>query len=293
MAHKRLTSECLSCLTRAQLDKHPENISEEQKIMFKQKVLQILATAADNESSPMLVNKIDKVRMEMFGANTDYSEIKQYFNEYVMKKQTRIESEVVKAEDPLMRALQYSLTGNYIDFGTMESVSEEKFEELLANAKYISLDEQEYKNLKKDLKTAKTMVVLHDNCGEIVFDHVLIKTLKMLYPEMTITSMVRGFPVLNDATMDDVHQIGLAETVEVMGNGSTVAGTCLEYISEEALKVIRNADVIISKGQGNFETLYGCGLNVYYLFMCKCNLFAERFQKKLFEGMLINDQSVR
>ena len=293
MAHKRLTSACLSCLTRGQLDKYPENISEEQQIMFKQKVLQILATAADNESAPMLVNKIDQLRMEMFGSNTDYSEIKQYFNEYVMKKQTRIEYEVVKAEDQLMRALQYAMTGNYIDFGAMESVSEEKFEELLVSAKFISLDEQEYKNLKNDLETAKTMVFLHDNCGEIVFDHVLIKTLKMLYPEMTITSMVRGFPVLNDATMDDARQIGLAETVEVMGNGSTVAGTCLEYISEEALKVIQNADVIISKGQGNFETLYGCGLNVYYLFMCKCNLFAERFHKKLFEGMLINDQSVR
>ena len=292
MAHKRLTSACLSCLTRGQLDKHPENISEEQQIIFKQKVLQILATATDNESAPMLVNKIDKLRMEMFGENADYSEIKQYFNEYVMRKQNRIESEVAKAEDQLMRALQYSMTGNYIDFGAMESVSEEKFEELLANAEYISLDAQEYQNLKNDLEKAKSMVFLHDNCGEIVFDYVLIKTLKMLYPEMTVTSMVRGFPVLNDATMDDARQIGLADTVKVMGNGSTIAGTCLEDVSEDALKVIQNADMVISKGQGNFETLYGCNLNVYYLFMCKCNLFANRFHKKLYEGMLINDKSL-
>lgn len=292
MAHKRLTSACLSCLTRGQLDKHPENISEEQQIIFKQKVLQILATATDNESAPMLVNKIDKLRMEMFGENADYSEIKQYFNEYVMRKQNRIESEVAKAEDQLMRALQYSMTGNYIDFGAMESVLEEKFEELLANAEYISLDAQEYQNLKNDLEKAKSMVFLHDNCGEIVFDYVLIKTLKMLYPEMTVTSMVRGFPVLNDATMDDARQIGLADTVKVMGNGSTIAGTCLEDVSEDALKVIQNADMVISKGQGNFETLYGCHLNVYYLFMCKCNLFANRFHKKLYEGMLINDKSL-
>ena len=73
MAHRRLTSTCLSCLTRGQLDKHPENISEEQQIIFKQKVLQILASATENESAPMLVNKIDKVRVEMFGSNTDYS----------------------------------------------------------------------------------------------------------------------------------------------------------------------------------------------------------------------------
>ena len=292
MAHRRLTSACISCLTKGHIDKYPEGTSEEQQIEYKQRTLQILGNATENESAPMIVNKLDKLRLEMFGMNIDYSDIKQYFNEYVMKKQSRIEAEVAEAEDKLMRALQYSMTGNYIDFGAMESVSEEKFEELLSNAKNISLDESEYLNLKKDLESAKKLVFLHDNCGEVVFDHVLIKTLKDLYPNLHITSMVRGVPVLNDATIDDARQIGLTDTVEVVGNGSTIAGTCLEDLSKEALEVVQNADVIISKGQGNFETLYGCGLNVYYLFMCKCALFANRFHKKLFEGMLINDKNV-
>ena len=292
MAHRRLTSACISCLTKGHIDKYPEGTSEEQQIEYKQRTLQILGNATENESAPMIVNKLDKLRLEMFGMNIDYSDIKQYFNEYVMKKQSRIEAEVSEAEDKLMRALQYSMTGNYIDFGAMESVSEEKFEELLSNAKNISLDESEYLNLKKDLESAKKLVFLHDNCGEVVFDHVLIKTLKDLYPNLYITSMVRGVPVLNDATIDDARQIGLTDTVEVVGNGSTIAGTCLEDLSKEALEVVQNADVIISKGQGNFETLYGCGLNVYYLFMCKCTLFANRFHKNLFEGMLINDKNV-
>ena len=292
MAHRRLTSACISCLTKGHIDKYPEGTSEEKQIEYKQRTLQILGNATENESAPMIVNKLDKLRLEMFGMNIDYSDIKQYFNEYVMKKQSRIEAEVAEAEDKLMRALQYSMTGNYIDFGAMESVSEEKFEELLSNAKNISLDESEYLNLKKDLESAKKLVFLHDNCGEVVFDHVLIKTLKNLYPNLHITSMVRGVPVLNDATIDDARQIGLTDTVEVVGNGSTIAGTCLEDLSKEALEVVQNADVIISKGQGNFETLYGCGLNVYYLFMCKCTLFANRFHKNLFEGMLINDKNV-
>lgn len=292
MAHRRLTSACISCLTKGHIDKYPEGTSEEKQIEYKQRTLQILGNATENESAPMIVNKLDKLRLEMFGMNIDYSDIKQYFNEYVMKKQSRIEAEVAEAEDKLMRALQYSMTGNYIDFGAMESVSEEKFEELLSNAKNISLDESEYLNLKKDLESAKKLVFLHDNCGEVVFDHVLIKTLKDLYPNLYITSMVRGVPVLNDATIDDARQIGLTDTVEVVGNGSTIAGTCLEDLSKEALEVVQNADVIISKGQGNFETLYGCGLNVYYLFMCKCTLFANRFHKNLFEGMLINDKNV-
>ena len=292
MSNKRLTSMCISCLTKGHMDNFPENISEDQQILFKQGVLKIIGNAKENESAPMIVNKIDQLRIEMFGQKTDYTDIKHYFNEYVMKKQSRIEKEVSEADDQLLRAMQYSMTGNYIDFGAMQNVSEEKFEELLANAKNISLDEAEYQNLKNNLESAKRLVFLHDNCGEVVFDHVLIKTLKNLYPNLHITSMVRGVPVLNDATIDDAKQIGLTDTVEVIGNGSTIAGTCLEDLSKEALEVVQNADVVISKGQGNFETLYGCGLNVFYLFMCKCTLFANRFHKKLYEGMLINDKNV-
>lgn len=292
MEQKRLASACISCLAKGQIDKHPENITEEQKIEFKQRALQIIGSAKDADSAPMIVSKLDKVRLEMFGQLPDYSELKQYFNAYVMEKQERIESEISEAADPLLRAMQYAMTGNYIDFGTLESVSEEKFEALLDNAKNIAFDMEEYTSLKKELATAKTLVFLHDNCGEIVFDHILIKTLKKLYPNLEMTSFVRGLPVLNDATMDDAKQIGLTETVKVIGNGSQIAGTCLEDISAEALELIQNADVILSKGQGNFETLYGCGFNVYYLFMCKCRLFADRFHKNLFEGMLINDKNI-
>lgn len=292
MKTKRLTSNCISCLAKTQLDKHPENISEEIKLEYKKCALKILAEADLCDSAPLIVNRLDKLRLEMFGKSTDYTDIKQYFNNYVMEKEQLISEDIFIAEDSLLRALQYSMTGNYIDFGTMANVNEEQFENLLSKAKDIALDEKEYQNLKNDLKTAGNLVFLHDNCGEIVFDHCLIKTIKGLYPNLQITSFVRGFPVLNDVTIEDAKQIGLTESVRVIENGSSIAGTCLEDISPEALDIIQKADVIISKGQGNFETLYGCGLNIYYLFMCKCALFADRFHKKIFEGMLINDKAV-
>ena len=287
-----MTSNCISCLAKAQLEKYPDGTPEDVQVEYKKRVLQIMGNAGLTESAPMIVYKLDRLRMEMFGQSTDYSDIKHYFNEYVMKKESEITAEIMGAQDQLLRALQYSMTGNYIDFGAMENVSEEKFEQLLSAAKNILLDTTEYHALKNDFKNAKRLVFLHDNCGEVVFDHILIKTLKSLYPDLHIISMVRGFPVLNDATIDDAKQIGLTETVEVMQNGSMIAGTCLDDISKEALELIEHADVILSKGQGNFETLYGCGLNIYYLFMCKCSLFADRFHKKLYEGMLINDKAV-
>ena len=157
MKTKRLTSNCISCLTKTQLDKHPENISEEKKLEYKQRALKILAEADWCDSAPLLVNRLDKLRIEMFGKSTDYTDIKHYFNSYVMEKAQRITDDIVTAEDSLLRALQYSMTGNYIDFGTMANVKEEQFEDLLSKAKDIVLDEKEYQNL-KSLKSSSVNV---------------------------------------------------------------------------------------------------------------------------------------
>ena len=117
------------------------------------------------------------------------------------------------------------------------------------------------------------MVYLTDNCGEVVLDKMLVKLLKEMYPNLDITVIVRGEQILNDATMEDAVQIGMTDMVNVIGNGNNIAGTWLDAVSEQALKLIDQADVIIAKGQGNFETLYGCGKNIYYMFLCKCQLF--------------------
>lgn len=289
---KRLNSACISCIAKNHMEKYPENISEEEQIFYKQRLFRLLAESKTTDSAPLIVKKIDDLRKELFGKGTDYTKIKQYFNQYVLNKLPKLEAEIARAEDPLYRALQYSMTGNYIDFGAMENVEEQKFEELLSDAEKISFDRREMDQLRKDLETGKRLVFLTDNCGEVVFDLALIKTLKTLYPKLFITAIVRGEPVLNDATIEDAKQIGLQNIVPVIENGSAIAGTSLDDISKEALEAIESADLLISKGQGNFETLYGCGKNIYYLFMCKCSMFAERFHKKVYEGMLLNDKFI-
>ena len=133
---------------------------------------------------------------------------------------------------------------------------------------------------------------LTDNCGEIVMDKLLIEEIQKLNQKAEVTVIVRGLPVLNDVTMEDAIQVGLTEMVNVIGNGSEIAGTYLEDISEEAKNVIDDADVILAKGQGNFETLRMCGKNIYYIFMCKCEMFAKRFQVPRYYGMLINDKNL-
>ena len=137
------------------------------------------------------------------------------------------------------------------------------------------------------------MVYLTDNCGEIVLDKILIRQIMKEYPKVRVTVIVRGKPALNDATMEDARETGLSDITAVIGNGSGITGTWLPEISEEAREMIDAADLILSKGQGNFETLQGCGKNIYYMFLCKCRLFVERFQKKQFEGVLANELRCR
>lgn len=288
----RLKPECITCIVDKQLSAHPENITLTEKIDYMQRVLKIVSEATYDMSAPVIVRQIYDLQKEMFGMETDYTEIKKYFNAQMLDRYHSFAQKIEDSQNPLKLAIQYAMIGNYIDFGAMKEVEEEKLNELLEQAKEINLDYQEYDNLKKEILTKNKMVYLTDNCGEIVFDKLLINTIQEMNPALDITVLVRGGKVLNDATMDDAVQVGLDKVVKVIGNGSNIAGTCLEKISEEARDLIESADFVISKGQGNFETLQECGLNIYYLFLCKCIMFANKFQVPGFTGMLLNDRNM-
>lgn len=134
------------------------------------------------------------------------------------------------------------------------------------------------------------MVYLTDNCGEIVLDKILIRFIQEIYPKLKITVIVRGKNVINDATMEDAEEIGLTKQVRCIGNGNSAPGTVFRDLSEEAKQVLTNADVIISKGQGNFESMVGEGFNPYYIFLCKCELFVRRFGLQQYETVFVKEE---
>ena len=288
----RLKPECIRCIVDKQLSLHPENISIKEKTDYMQRVLKIVSEATEDMSAPVIVRQIYDLLKEMFGMEYDYTEIKTYFNARMLERYQMFSQKIQDAEDSLKLAIQYAMIGNYIDFGAMKEVEEDTLNELLEQAREINLNDIEYENLRQEILTKKSLVYLTDNCGEIVFDKILISTIKDLNPELDITVIVRGGNVLNDATMEDAYQVGIEQITRVIGNGSNVAGTCLDLISEEAKNLIETADFVISKGQGNFETLQECGHNIYYLFLCKCIMFANKFQVPRFTGMLLNDRNM-
>lgn len=284
----KLHPDCIICLVNKYMKNIPEELDMETKSVYLQKVLNMIANAPLSTTPPEIVRDVARLQENMLGAEEDFTEIKKYFNALMLSKEVEVMANIEKAKDPLYLAICYSMLGNYIDFGAMESVDEQKLQEMFDSAGDIVLGE-EYDNLKKELAEAKKLVFLTDNCGEIALDKMLISEIKKLYPELDIQVIVRGYNVLNDATLVDAKQVGLDKVANVSDNGSDVAGTCLNEISKEAKEKIDGADLIIAKGQGNFETMRYCNKNVYYVFMCKCMMFAERFNVPRFSPMLLND----
>ncbi len=292
MKIKRLRSECINCLAKRNMNSYPENTPEEQKLIYDRKVLQILLDAKEDEGAPIIVSRITALRVEMFGLTDEYAEIKSYFNNLIYEREEELFASIVENADPLLLALKYALVGNYIDFGALDSVDEQKLWDLIKGAEELPLSDVEYQHLQKDLSSGQNLVYLTDNCGEIVLDKLLIRLLRKLYPQLNITVIVKSSYVLNDVTMDDAIQVKLTDYAHVIGNGNAASGTWLEALSEEATAAIDAADVIIGKGQANYETLRYCGKNIYYLFLCKCAMLAKDCNVPLMTGMFINDRRI-
>lgn len=284
----------MCCAVNKQEEKIRKFPDMDKKTEYMKKVMSILSSAEEQDCSPSLSVEIKKLYSEFWNCPAeDYTEIKKEFNQLMLNVEASVEEKIRTSADPLETALLYARIGNYIDFAALENVSQETMLKLLENENQEPLSQTEYANFQTDLSTAKTLVYLTDNCGEIVLDKLAVKILKEKYPQLNITVIVRGYPVVNDATMEDAEEIGLTDIIKVTGNGSNVGGTWFPGLSNEARTLLEQADVILAKGQGNFETMNDCGLNVYYLFLCKCDLFQRRFHAKALQGMFLNERRIQ
>ena len=290
MEVKRLHPECISCMTKVHLEKCPKEADYDKKVEYMQRVLKVLAEAPERYGAPVIVRTIQQIQEEMFGMKQDYAGIKKHYNQVMMNHEEQVNHKLAQSDDSIKTGIQYAMIGNYIDFGARINVNEEQLTELLNDTDRFVIDEKQYGDLIYDLGNAHKLVYITDNCGEIVMDKLLVCEIQKKYPDLKVTVLVRGAEVINDATMEDAEQVGLTKIAEVIPNGTDIAGTWLEEISEKAKKVLGEADIIISKGQGNFETLRKCGLNIYYIFLCKCDLFANTFKVPKLTGMLINEK---
>lgn len=291
----KLSAMCIRCLIDRQEERIREFENENKKTAFMKEIAAIISSCEEYASAPYLVYRINLVYKRYFGDRFSYEKEKKEFNALMLSLEEQISAKIHSEDDRekvLKNAINYARTANYIDFGVSNHVSREKLLELLDKSVQEPLDEETYFSFTGDLDNARHLVYLTDNCGEIVADKLLIKVLKERNPNLGITVIVRGMPVLNDATLEDAEAVGLTRLVKVIHNGNGVAGTQITLLSDEARHALGDADLIISKGQGNFETIHGCGLNIYYLFLCKCEWFVKRFGLERLKGVFINEMRI-
>ena len=286
-----LSADCTYCLVKRQMEAISEYDDEQAKSRYMKDVLKVIHDADDSLTSPVIIAEISKLYKQHFGVSYSFDEIKAHYNRMLLQKEKCIAERIAAAQDQLLCAVKFARAGNYIDFGAMGSIDDEKLEKLLESAQEEEIDADEYTCFQEDLRKGTHLVYLTDNCGEIVLDKLLIQVIREQFPHLDILAVVRGMPVLNDATVKDAQAVGLSKIVKVIPNGTEIAGTHLNGIKKEARDAITRADLIISKGQGNFETLHGCGLNIYYMFLCKCDWFVKRFHLERFEGVFINERN--
>ena len=284
-------SQCILCYLERNARKANSLGTEEQASAFLREMMGFLSTAPAQYSAPCFAPMTAELYHRHYGLDMDrYRQEKADSNAFVLERMEQIRQKVAEASDPLLASLKFAILGNYIDFAALEGkVSFQQLEELLDSALEQELDSSTYAALRRDLETAKTLLYLTDNAGEIGFDRICAEEIAKAFPHIRITFCVRGGPANNDATREDAAAVGLP--FPVIDNGNLVPGTQLDQLSQEAQAAMDAADVILAKGMANTETMLGCGRNVYYAFLVKCQRFVTRFGKPLFTPMLVRERS--
>ncbi len=285
-----VNSLCVECLFRKRLQMARNIGSEEKAMELAHKMMDEFLKAPAEMDSTWMGSICDTLMQDMYGiAPNRMKEEKEFSNRFVLERLPQIQSRIASAEDPVYAALQFAVLGNYLDFSALHGeVSFDALDKMLDEAQNIALDKDCYAKFCRDLAEKKSLLYLADNAGEIVFDRVLAEVLKEKYPQLEITFCVRGKPVSNDALREDAEVAGI--TFPVIDNGCAIGGTVLRFAGQELKEAIEKADVILAKGMGNTESLFGCGYNVYYAFLVKCERFIEFFNKPKLTPMFINDR---
>ncbi|MBO5330583.1 MAG: DUF89 family protein, partial [Anaerotignum sp.] len=186
----KVSAECMHCLVKRQADNIKKYPDEEKKAEYLGKVLGIIANNAAEEPAPVLLSHIGRLHEEYFGKPFSFDELKKGYNAMMLGKEAEIRRKIGEASDPLALALRFAQIGNFIDFGAMDSVDDGKLMEFLEQAETLPLSEDTYAKFTENLKTAKKLVYMTDNCGEVVLDKLLLETIAGIAPHVEKTIIV-------------------------------------------------------------------------------------------------------
>ncbi len=273
--------DCIPCFIRQTVEA-ARIATSDQKLQEKilREVLRAVSKMNLSKSPPVMMQYMYRLIREISGSQDPYKKLKDSFNKLALDIYPDLSDRVKKASDPFEAAVRFAIAGNIIDSGAVHNLNKSYIIETIEQAMSQKLSGN-IEKLRIAINSANKILYLGDNTGEIVFDKLLIEQL----PLDRVTFVVRGYPVINDATMIDAKVTGMTDLVEVINNGSDAPGTVLEDCSEEFIQHFSDADLIIAKGQGNYETLSSTDKSIFFILKAKCPVIAKNISCEI--GSLI------
>jgi uncharacterized protein with ATP-grasp and redox domains len=263
--------DCIPCFVRQTLETvklTSGNASLHEKAL--REILSILSRMDFNKEPVIMGRKIQQLIHRLSGDSDPYRALKQQFNQMALDLYPRLKARVSSAGNAFETAARLALAGNMIDFGTGRMFETAQVTATIELALSANL-KGDIQSLEQAARTAHSILYLGDNCGEIVFDRLFIE---QLVPDR-VTYVVRAAPIINDATMDDARFTGMTDLTRVIDNGSDAPGTLLSECSQKFKTAFENADLIIAKGQGNYETLHASERPIFFMLKVKCAAVAR------------------
>ncbi len=248
------------------------NASSEKQVIASKRLFKMLSEVSFDKTNPEIMGETWKVLTDVYQDDNPYKEIKSFYNSLLLEVYNDIKEVIVKSEDKFTTALKIAVIGNIIDFGARHKFRKEEVLERINDYQSMSFALDDSSKLKENVLKAKTVLYIGDNCGEIVLDKLFIETIKSLNEEVIIYFGVRGGPILNDVTIDDFKEVSMGDVAKFVSSENAIPGTILKDSSKEFALLFEQADVVIAKGQGNFESLSDIKRkNLYLLLMSKCD----------------------
>lgn len=284
----KISRECISCLARQAVEIAEEatsNVTMQEKII--KRSLKELGEIDFNETAPEIAFRMHQHAKNITGINDPYKSLKEQYNEIAKEIYHRITEEkwLDKAEDPFDMACRLAIAGNIIDFSVGLRLERSDIVKSVDDSIKQDIFGTGTAALQEAVEKSNNIMYIADNSGEIIFDKFLLESL----PVNKVTYVVKGGPIVNDATMQDAISTGIVDLVKVIDNGHSAQGTILKDCSSTFMREFNKADLIISKGQANFETLSDIkGKTIFYLLRAKCSSVASAIGCNRMDYVLTN-----
>lgn len=270
----KIHDKCLPCMVN-QVIKVANITGVNNKEELLKEVFTYLSKMDFEATTPEIIGEIFGMIKKHTNNPDPYKETRNYYNTLFLKLLPEFERKIEQAENSFELAVRYAIVGNIIDFNPIHNTLLEDIFDYFERMEQLELAIDDSKELAEDILNSKTLLYLGDNCGEICMDKILLRKIKELNPNIKIFFGVRGKPVVNDSIAEDAYAVGIDEYAEVIDNGDGSLGTVLNRTSYGFKEVYKKADVVIAKGQANYECLSEEKKNIYFLLMTKCDVIAN------------------